>query len=201
MTSAPPAAPIASPDEVLDFWFGAPGSPQRGQPREAWFRKDRAFDAAIAARFGASVEAALADGLRAWLAEPNGTLARIVLLDQFTRNIFRGSAQAFAGDALALEAARALVDGGSDLGFDPVQRAFVYLPFEHAEDLALQDESVRRFGALSEAAPALGDMLDYALRHRDVIRRFGRFPHRNAALARVSTPAEIAYLAEPGSGF
>lgn len=193
--------PDATPDEVLDFWFGAPGSPQRGQWRAEWFRKDPAFDATIAAQFGATVEAALAGGLREWLAQPVTALARIVLLDQFARNIYRDTARAFAGDADALQAARALVDAGSDRSFEPLQRSFIYLPFEHAEELAMQDESVRLYTELAAAAPGLGESLDYARRHREVIRRFRRFPHRNAALGRVSTPAEIAFLREPGSRF
>lgn len=191
----------ATADEILAFWFGAPGSPQHGQQRDAWFRKDPAFDAAIAARFGATVEAALAGGLHTWLVQPVTTLALILLLDQFTRNIFRDTARAFAGDTLALQAARALVDAGSDRALEPLQRVFVYLPFEHAEDAAMQDESLRLFSALAAAVPGLDDMLDYARRHRDVIRRFGRFPHRNAALGRVSTAAETAFLTQPGSRF
>ena len=188
-------------DEVLNFWFGAPGSPEHGEWRPQWFRKDPGFDAEIAARFGPIVEAALAGGYRDATAEPAAALVRILLLDQFPRNMFRDTARAFAGDALALEAARALVHRGADQTLAPVQRTFVYLPFEHAEDLAMQDESVRLFTALAAVASGLDDVLDYAERHRDVIRRFGRFPHRNAALGRASTPDEAAFLAQPGSRF
>jgi uncharacterized protein (DUF924 family) len=134
----------------------------------------------------------------AWAAEP---LAEILLLDQFTRNIFRDTVRAFAGDERALALARQFVASGADLALHPLQRWFAYLPYEHAEDLAAQDEAVRLIGALAAADPGHGQALDYALRHRDVVRRFGRFPHRNAVLGRASSAAEIAYLQQPGSGF
>lgn len=150
-------------------------------------------------RFGAAVDAALDDRLRTeWRQSP---LALLLLLDQFPRNLFRGSARAFAGNARALSVAKALVATGADRRFDTIERAFVYLPFEHAEDLAAQDEAVRLFTALAADDPRQADGLDYAQRHRDVIRRFGRFPHRNAALRRASTPDEADYLAQPGAGF
>jgi uncharacterized protein (DUF924 family) len=123
------------------------------------------------------------------------------VLDQFTRNAFRGTARAFAGDARALAAAQAMVGAGQDLALPPLRRAFVYLPYEHAESHAMQDEAVRLFTRLAAQAPGFESMLDYAQRHHAVIARFGRFPHRNAALGRASTPDEIAFLAEPGSGF
>jgi uncharacterized protein (DUF924 family) len=181
---------------ILDFWFGAADA-----PREAWFRKDPAFDAQIADRFGPLVERALAGELGSWQAAPDTALALILLLDQFTRNIFRGSPRAFAGDPLALATARALVAEGGDRRLPPLQRAFVYLPFEHAEDLAAQDESVRLFTPLAALSPFLAGMLDYAQRHREVIARFGRFPHRNAVLGRPSTPEETEFLQQPGSSF
>jgi uncharacterized protein (DUF924 family) len=150
-------------------------------------------------RFGAAVEAALAGTLpAAWASAP---LAEILLLDQFTRNAFRGTARAFAGDARALAIAQRVVAAGGDRPLDPVWRLFVYLPFEHAEDIAMQDEAVRLVGALAAADPRFADPLDYAHRHRDVIRRFGRFPHRNPILGRASTADELAFLATPGSGF
>jgi uncharacterized protein (DUF924 family) len=187
------------PSDVLEFWFGS--GPDYA-PRDEWFRKDEAFDAQIRARFGTAIEAALAGGLLEWDATPTGRLARIVVLDQFTRNAFRGTPRAFAGDAQALAAAQALVDAGLDQGLHAVWRGFAYLPFEHAESLPMQDRSVQLFAALAEgSASQFGGYLDYAHRHRDVIRRFGRFPHRNAVLGRPSTPDELAYLAQPGSGF
>jgi uncharacterized protein (DUF924 family) len=189
------------PDDVLDVWFGPPGSPDHLQPRPAWFRKDPAFDAAIAARFGTVIEAALAGGLQDWCATPAGTLALILVLDQFTRNTGRDTPRAFAGDARALMLARALVAAGADRTLAGVQRQFVYLPFEHAESLADQDEAVRLFAQLGRDEPALAGLLDWAERHRVIVARFGRFPHRNAALGRVSTPEEIVFLQQPGSGF
>ncbi len=128
-------------------------------------------------------------------------LAEILLLDQFTRNIFRGQPRAFAGDARALALAQALVASGADQALTTIERWFAYLPFEHAESLPLQDESVRLFTALAAEDERLADALDYAQRHRDVIRRFGRFPHRNAVLGRPSTADERDYLAQPGAGF
>jgi uncharacterized protein (DUF924 family) len=183
--------------EVLDFWFGS-----TGQRRREWFVKDPAFDAAITQRFGTVIEAALRGELSAW---PNdgaaAALAQIVVLDQFTRNVFRNTPRAFAGDLRALDAAKAMVAAGQGAALPPLQRAFAYLPFEHAEDLAMQDESVRLFAALAREAPELNDMLDYAHRHRAVIARFGRFAHRNAVLGRESSAEEIAFLQEPGSSF
>jgi len=186
---------------VLDFWFGAEHAPEFGTLRAEWFRKDPAFDAAIASRFGALVERALRGELAEWDAHPAGALARILLLDQFTRNLYRDTARAFAGDALALKAARTLVAAGQDTALRPEQRVFAYLPFEHSEDRAMQEESVRLFTRLAAEAPALAGYLDYAHRHHAVVARFGRFPHRNEALDRVSTAEELAFLQEPGSRF
>lgn len=186
---------------VLNFWFGPLGSDSDGQPRAAWFQKNADFDAEIARRFGAQLEQALQGGLRDWDVSSLGTLARILLLDQFTRNSFRGQARAFAGDALALQAALALIESGRDQGLSILQRRFVYLPLEHAEDLAMQQRSVALFEALAAEDARLDGALDYAHRHLDVIKRFGRFPHRNAALGRPSSADELAYLAQPGAGF
>ncbi|WP_053014028.1 DUF924 family protein [Caldimonas brevitalea] len=193
--------PGAEAQEVLDFWFDRPDGPEHGAPRSLWFRKDAAVDAEIARRFGPRVEAALAGGLRDWEATPEGTLARLLLLDQFTRNIYRDTPRAFAGDAQALALARRLVRTGDHLGLPPLQRWFAYMPFEHAEDLEAQDESVRLFSALAETAGLPPDALDYAHRHREVVLRFGRFPHRNEVLGRASSEAELAFLRQPGSRF
>jgi uncharacterized protein (DUF924 family) len=187
--------------EVLDFWFGAPGSAEHGQARKFWFEKNAATDRDIQQRFGALVERALRGELAPWAAQAPAALAQIVLLDQFTRNSFRDTPRAFAGDARALAAASAMVGARHDEALPPVQRAFVYLPFEHAEGLAMQDEAVRLFTRLAAAAPELQGMLDYAHRHREVIARFGRFPHRNLALGRHSTAEEEAFLQQPGSSF
>ena len=188
-------------DAVLDFWFGASGSGEFGSARKAWFSKDAAFDAAVRERFGVLVERALRGELEAWGAEPRSSLAQILLLDQFTRNAFRGTARSFAGDARALAAASRMVGSRQDAALPPFMRAFVYLPFEHAEGLAMQDEAIRLFTKLLNEAPQHADMLDYAHRHRDVIERFGRFPHRNEILGRQSTAEEIAFVKQPGSAF
>jgi len=182
------------PNDVLAFWFD--------QPPVNWFRKNAAFDAVIRERFGATIDAALAGGLRDWDAQgAAGTLARILVLDQFTRNAWRDTPTAFAGDALALAAARQLVDSGAYLELTPQQRSFSYMPFEHAEDAAMQARAISLFMQLTEEHPAFADSLDYARRHSDVIARFGRFPHRNAILGRTSTPDEATFLTQPGSGF
>ena len=186
---------------VLDFWFGRPGDAYYLQPRDEWFRKDEAFDAAIGARFGTLIGEALRGGLAHWAAQPLGALATIIVLDQFTRNSARGTAGMFAGDARALAAAQALVASGADRALAGVQRQFVYLPFEHAEDLAMQRESMRLFAQLGRDEPALAGLLEWAHKHAVIIERFGRFPHRNEALGRASTPEEVEFLKQPGSGF
>ena len=186
--------------EVLAVWFGAPGSPERGQSRPVWFRKDAAFDDAIRTRFGAAVETAIAGGFADWDAAAEGALAHVLLLDQFTRNVFRDTPRAFAGDARALAIAEAAVARGFDRALDPFGRWFLYLPFEHAEDPEAQKRSLALFGALAQET---GDPspLEWAQKHADVIFRFGRYPHRNAILGRASTPEEEAFLALPGSRF
>lgn len=188
--------------DILDFWFLPPSDPGHGSTRALWFRKDDAFDAAISERFGALIAQAVAGGLREWDEQgPTGTLARILVLDQFTRNVHRGTPASFAGDALALAAARQLVDTGADQALSPVQRWFAYMPFEHAEDARMQEQSVALFTALACEHEGYEGALDYAHRHRGVIARFGRFPHRNPILGRASTPDEADYLAQPGAGF
>ncbi len=188
--------------DVLDFWFLPPSSEGYGKQRNVWFRKDDGFDADIARRFGPVIEQAVAGGLREWDDEgPQGVLARILVLDQFTRNAWRGTPASFSGDALALAAARQLVDSGADQALIPLQRWFAYMPFEHAEDAAMQARSVELFTALAQQVEGFGGALDYAHRHRGVIARFGRFPHRNPILGRASTPEELEFLAQPGSGF
>lgn len=196
-------APALAADarDVLDYWFGAPGSAEHGTLRELWFRKNAATDGAIARRFGALIEQALRGDLDGWAIRGESALARIIVLDQYPRNVYRDTPRAYAGDALALRAAIAMVGAGDDEALPPEQRAFVYMPFEHAEGLPMQDEAVRLFTRLAAQAPALSEMLDFAQRHRAVVQEFGRFPHRNAILGRVSTPAEIDFLRRPGSGF
>lgn len=189
---------------VLDFWFGPPDDPGHAQPRPQWFTKDDAFDDQIRQRFGPLIERALIGDIDDWLTrpvEPLPALARVLVLDQFTRNVFRGTARAFAGDAMALQTARALVASGADRALTGVQRQFAYLPFEHAEDLSHQRTAVQLYQQLAIDEPARADLVVWAQKHLDVVARFGRFPHRNAALGRTSTPEEAAFLLTPGSGF
>ncbi|MEX3957135.1 DUF924 family protein [Trinickia sp. EG282A] len=187
--------------DVLDFWFGEPGSARFGKEWDRWFDGDEGFDAALGARFGETLEAARRGDFDDWERSPLGTLALIVVLDQFSRNIHRGSAEAFAGDARALAAARRMVDSGGDRRLPSAQhRAFVYMPFEHDESRESQELAVRLFEAL-ERETGLSGYLRYARRHAEIIERFGRFPHRNAMLGRRSTAAERDFLSEPGSSF
>lgn len=192
---------LAAAADILAFWFGQPGEAGHGQPRAAWFRKDAAFDAEIRRQFLATVEAALAGQLADWANSPQSLLAQLILLDQFPRNLFRGEAQAFAGDAQARQLAERALEQGWDKGLSAVEKLFIYLPFEHSEALADQQRSLALFTALAAEHAGCEGYLDYAQRHYDVIARFGRFPHRNAALCRPSTPEETIYLAQPGSGF
>ncbi|WP_153102161.1 DUF924 family protein [Paraburkholderia hayleyella] len=186
---------------VLDCWFGAPDSADYGQRRKAWFARDDAFDAMLRERFGALIEAGRAGALDAWCATPLGTLALIIVLDQFSRNCHRGTPHAFSADPKALEIARDLVASGADRCLPSAHhRAFAYLPFEHDETLASQREALRLFKAL-EAEPGGEGYYAFALQHAVIVERFGRFPHRNAVLSRPSTEEESAFLREPGSSF
>ena len=189
------AAPV---QQVLNYWFGAIGSADDGQIRPLWFQKSAVTDAEITRLFSGLMEDALAGRLAAWGESPLARLARILLLDQFTRNVYRDSPQAFAGDDLALPLGLSLLDNAA---LKPLQRWFALMPLEHAEDLALQQRSVQQFEALAASDARLAGALDYARRHLDVIARFGRFPHRNSILGRASTDPELAYLAQPGAGF
>ena len=184
---------------LLGFWF-ADGL---DTSRRAWFEKDEAFDAACREGFGALVAPAREGALDGWAETPQGALALLLLLDQFPRNLFRGSAEAFASDAHARDVARRVVLARRfDLELPPAARVFFYLPFEHGEAMADQDLSVALFEGLRDvpAHAAPGGAIDYAWRHRQVIHRFGRFPHRNAALGRKNTPDEQAWL-DAGGGF
>jgi len=191
----------AAAADILAFWFGHPGDAGYGQPRGEWFRKDAGFDAEIRSRFLPAVEAALAGDLNAWADDREGIFALLILLDQFPRNLFRGEARAFAGDERARCLAETTLAKGWDQHLSAVEKLFVYLPFEHSESLADQERSVALFSALAAGHPGCEGFLDYAHRHLEIIARFGRFPHRNAALGRPSTPEETSYLAQPGSGF
>ncbi len=190
MTAADPAA-------IRSFWFGAE---RDGQPRQSWFRKDENFDREICQRFLTVWERASAGELNVWRENAHDCLALIVVLDQFPRNMFRGSAQAFASDALALTTARHAIERGYDLKLQPVERMFIYLPLEHSESRADQEECLRLMKSLS-VFEETRDLHVWAEKHRVIIERFGRFPHRNEALGRESTAEEIEFLSQPGSRF
>lgn len=187
---------MGDPAEVLGFWFGV----TPGAARPEWFRKDAPFDAAIRERFGAVHEAAARRELDAWRAAPESMLALVVVLDQFSRNLHRGDARAFSQDAYALACANEALARGDDKVLLPVQRQFLYLPLEHSEDLADQERCIGLMRALEEFEQTRG-LTEWAVKHRDIVARFGRFPHRNAALGRASTPEEIEFLKQPGSRF
>lgn len=193
---------------MLGFWFGDRTDDAETAKAQArlWWSKDPAVDAEIRARFAALVQAAAFGRHDDWTATPQGRLALIVLLDQFPRNMHRGSARAFAYDGLARRLALEGIAAGADQQLRPIERVFCYLPLEHSEDLAHQDRCVALYQALAAGvAPELRGTftgyVDFAERHRAIIRRFGRFPHRNAALGRVSAAEEVEFLKQPGSSF
>lgn len=200
-------SPKTTPNDVIDYWFGpAPKHPDDLKPYSArWYRVDADVDGDIAKRFGQAVEQARSGELLYWGEEASGALALVLLLDQFGRNIYRDSDLAFLGDSLARAIAVRALDRGLDEQLSVPERAFLYHPFEHSEDLADQARSVALFERLvEEAAPDWRDFaasfVGYATAHRRVIERFGRFPHRNAALGRESSAEEREYL-EAGGGF
>lgn len=185
---------------VLDFWFGASGEAHAGKPRKIWFEKDPAFDAEIRARFAGDYGEAKAGTLGHWRESAETCLALILVLDQFPRNLFRDDRRAFATDPAALETAKHALARGYDRAMSPLMRKFFYLPFLHSENLADQEAGV----ALMESAadtPMGPESVKSAIQHRDIVARFGRFPHRNALLGRESTAEELAFLDEPGSSF
>lgn len=184
--------------EVLRFWFGA--DHEYGGRRKQWFAKSAEFDAEIRTRFLALHELAARGTLARWRDGAGDCLALIVLLDQFPRNLYRGLARAFASDGLAREAARQALAQSYDRDALPVERMFYYLPFEHSEALEDQRLACALMQPLAQF-PETDDAYRYAERHREIVERFGRFPHRNAALGRASTPEERAFLAQSGSGF
>ena len=196
------------PESVLAFWFGAPGSAVEvaGRQSKLWFGKSPANDQAVIERFAATLTAATAGQLDHWAHSPRGRLALVIVLDQFPHHIHRDQSQAFATDPQSLALSLAALESGEDRQLTPIERVFLYLPLEHAESIAMQARSVSLYERLAHEAAvderALFDgFLDYARRHRDVVARFGRFPHRNAILGRPSTPDEIEFLKQPGSRF
>ena len=191
-------APLpAEAREVLDFWFG---SGSLGSPRMEWFRKDPAFDGQIRERFSVLHERAARGDLEVWSASAESLLALVLILDQFSRNLFRNDPRAFAQDEQARRLAKLALTRGDDLGLLPVQRQFLYLPLEHSEDLADQDRCVELMRSL-EAFEETRGLTAWAEKHRVIIKRFSRFPHRNAILGRASTAEELEFLKGPNSSF
>lgn len=191
--------PVRTPSDVLEFWFSE-------LSRALWFEKNAAFDEAIRTRFEDTVRAAAAGELEHWERTAPGALALVIVLDQFSRNLYRGSARAFAADARARAVADRALSRRLDQDIPLAQRHFFFLPFEHSESTGDQERSVALFQAWAEAhdGPARDQALEqmrYVHRHAEIVARFGRFPHRNEALGRESTEAEIAFLREPMSGF
>jgi uncharacterized protein (DUF924 family) len=180
---------------LLDFWFGVPGTFERHRPRALWFDANAAFDAALRERFQADQEGAHAGALDHWREEAESCLALLLLLDQLPRNLYRGTARAFASDARARDVARHAIARGFDRDLPPVWRWFLYLPFEHSETLSDQGLSLRLHARLPEDEDK-ASCLAYAREHYDTIARFGRFPRRNRALGRISTAEEEAFLEE-----
>ena len=191
---------VVAPQDVLYFWFGVAGSPERGRRRDVWFKKSDAFDQEVRGRFLPLYEEAASGKLASWDDAPHPLLALIIVLDQFPRNMFRHDARAFATDALALAAAQRMVERGWDWQLAPIERWFAYMPYRHAEDLAMQRRGLELFERVRED-PTLDDVPQWAQKHCEAIARFGRFPHRNAILGRESTPQEIEFLAQPGASF
>lgn len=181
---------MTTPQHLLDFWFDGDPSAHRRE----WFEKDLAFDQSCTC-FAGALQAAKTGALDDWAATPHGALALVILLDQFSRNLFRGSPETYAADAKARSVARAAIARGFDQQVGPIERGFFYLPFEHSEDLADQADSVRLHTPLGD------DAAKWANHHHDIVHRFGRFPHRNAVLGRACTPEEEAWLASDANTF
>lgn len=200
---------METPESIREYWFGAAWEDAAVTARERaalWWSKNLELDNQIRRRFESCVIKAGSGELDHWASNPQDRLALILLTDQFPRSIYRDSANAFAFDTKALSLARDGIDAGFDISLRPLERVFFYLPLEHSESLADQQRSVSLFQKLLDEAgpdqkPTFAEYLDFAARHRDIISRFGRFPHRNKALGRISTSEELSFLQQPGSGF
>lgn len=186
--------------EILEFWFGKKGEEKYGKPRKKWFVKDKTFDEKVRSLFLEDYQTAAQRKLNHWREFPASCLALIIILDQFSRNMFRDTPQAFATDNYALEIAEEAVNKGFDRQVLPVERWFIYLPFEHSENLAAQEKAVKLFSNLADD-PQSEETIKYAHSHLKIIEKFGRFPHRNKILGRESTPEELEFLQQPGSKF
>lgn len=192
----------AAIEEILQFWFGSsPSEARYAERRKLWFSKNPELDQEIRDRFMTMYEQAIAGELEHWQQSPQSCLALLIVLDQFSRNMFRNAPRAFAADTKALSIAKTAIDQGLAQQLEPIQRIFMYLPLEHSENLEDQLQSVKYFRDLAAIDPEFSDVSDYAVRHYDVIKQFGRFPHRNAILGRDTTPEEAAFLQQPGSSF
>ena len=196
------------PDRVLAFWFGPPGSATQiaERQRKLWFGKSPENDRAVIEGFAATLAAGTAGDLDHWARTPRGRLALVIVLDQFPHHVYRDQPQAFATDPQSLALSLDALESGDDSKLAPIERVFLYLPLEHAESLELQQRSVSLYEQLSREAAAderalFDGFLDYARKHREVVARFGRFPHRNEILGRASTPDEVEFLKQPGSRF
>lgn len=189
-------------DDILVFWFGQPGMDEQyyEAQRQLWFAADPKIDQEICTRFLSDYRQAVDGALAHWRAAPRTALALILLFDQFPRNMFRGDPRAFATDPLARQVTAQLLQAKHDTGMPPAERMFMYMPFMHSENLAEQRQSVALFEQLGRDHPSF-DSSAYALGHLEIVERFGRFPHRNAILGRVSTPEEREFLEQPGSSF
>ena len=200
---------METPDTIREYWFGTALDDAAVTARDRaplWWSKNPEVDNEIRRRFESWVIKAGSGELDNWASNPQDRLALILLTDQFPRSIYRDSANAFAFDTKALSLTREGLDGGFDASLRPLEKVFFYLPLEHSESLADQQRSVSQFQKLLDEAgpdqkPTFVEYLDFAVRHRDIISRFGRFPHRNKALERISTPEELSFLQQPGSGF
>ena len=188
------------PREVLDFWFGQEGDPEYGRFRNEWFRKDPAFDARVTQQFFDLYEEAAAGDLAGWRDDAESCLALVIVLDQFPRNMFRGDGRTHAEDGRALAASKHAVEHALDRELPAFQRMFLYMPFMHSENAEDQRRSVELFERLAGEAGG-PDVVSYAVTHRDIVERFGRFPHRNEILGRKTTPEEAAFLRSERSTF
>ncbi len=199
---------MTSPKDVLSFWFGDREDPIEVNAEKSvlWWKKKPAVDDEIARTFGEAIERAAAGDLDSWKETANGRLALVILLDQFNRNIHRGKPESFASDSRARELAQEGIRSGHARELPPIRRYFLFMPLMHAEDREVQNACVRAFEELRDSVSAqhrsfFEEAVKYAVAHRDIVERFGRFPHRNAILGRESTPEEVEFLGKPGSSF
>ncbi len=191
---------IVQAADILDFWFGTPDDPAWGKNRKAWWLKDAAFDDEVRVRFLATHEAAARGDLDSWSGTASGSLALLILLDQFPRNMFRGEPRTYDTDAQARAVAKTALDQGFEDGLTDIQRMFLYMPFQHSERLDDQLRSLTLYDRFSEGGDA-AESKKSAQRHYEIVARFGRFPHRNTVLGRSATAEELAFLKEPNSSF